>query len=181
MSPSPADIHVRVDELRDLFDTAPPLIEGEYPLVAKLDHWLDERIRQLPRGSLPALHIRVAGAPVAADDAQAVTTRVHGHFSARAVALRHELSHLFREGRISLLIGMGFLILSLAIAESALGMLAAERHAMLIRESFIIVGWVALWRPIEIFLYAWWPVRVRIRQFERLARMPISIHGTGLL
>ena len=27
----------------------------------------------------------------------------------------------------------------------------------LIKESLIISGWVALWRPLEIFLYDWWP------------------------
>ena len=27
-----------------------------------------------------------------------------------------------------------------------------------VEESLLIFGWVANWRPIEIFLYEWWPV-----------------------
>jgi hypothetical protein len=32
-----------------------------------------------------------------------------------------------------------------------------------IEESLIIFGWVANWKPIEIFLYEWWPI-VRRRE-----------------
>ena len=33
------------------------------------------------------------------------------------------------------------------------------------------MGWVAMWRPLEIFLYDWWPVRRLQVAYERLARM----------
>lgn len=36
-------------------------------------------------------------------------------------------------------------------------------------------GWVAMWRPLEVFLYQWWPIRADIRLFERLGRMPVRI------
>jgi hypothetical protein len=34
---------------------------------------------------------------------------------------------------------------------------------------------VALWRPMEIFLYDWWPIRGEIRLYERLAAMPVFV------
>jgi hypothetical protein len=36
-------------------------------------------------------------------------------------------------------------------------------------EGLIILGWVALWRPMEIFLYEWWPIRRERRACRRLA------------
>jgi len=45
----------------------------------------------------------------------------------------------------------------------------------LIRESMLIGCWVAMWRPIEIFLYDWWPIRAERRLFERLSAAPIEI------
>jgi len=47
----------------------------------------------------------------------------------------------------------------------------------LLSESLIIGGWVALWRPMEIFLYDWWPIRAEARLLDRLAAMPVSVHG----
>ncbi|HKW49195.1 MAG TPA: hypothetical protein VJN70_17205 [Gemmatimonadaceae bacterium] len=45
----------------------------------------------------------------------------------------------------------------------------------LLRESLAIGGWVALWRPMKIFLYDWWPIRDEVSRFDRLAAMPVRI------
>jgi len=38
-----------------------------------------------------------------------------------------------------------------------------------------IGGWVSMWRPLEIFLYDWWPIREEARLSDRLAAMPVRI------
>jgi hypothetical protein len=43
----------------------------------------------------------------------------------------------------------------------------------------LIVGWVAMWRPLEIYLYDWWPVRDRIQLYRRMARMPVELRTSG--
>ena len=43
------------------------------------------------------------------------------------------------------------------------------------RESLLIGGWVAMWRPLEVFLYDWWPIRAEARLFDRLAAMPVRL------
>jgi hypothetical protein len=47
--------------------------------------------------------------------------------------------------------------------------------AEIVRESLLIGGWVAMWRPLEVFLYDWWPVRNEARIYDRLAAMPVQI------
>jgi hypothetical protein len=49
------------------------------------------------------------------------------------------------------------------------------RRLMLISESLWIGGWVAMWRPMEIFLYDWWPLLRRIRLLRRLAVMEVRL------
>jgi len=39
----------------------------------------------------------------------------------------------------------------------------------------IIVGWVANWRPIEIFLYEWWPLAQQRRLRERIAAARVEV------
>ena len=55
------------------------------------------------------------------------------------------------------------------------GWLADTPFANLARESLSIGGWVAMWRPLEVFLYDWWPIRAEARLFDRLALMPVEI------
>lgn len=43
------------------------------------------------------------------------------------------------------------------------------------RTSLLIGGWVAMWRPLEVFLYDWWPIRAEARLFDRLSAMTVRI------
>jgi Cu+-exporting ATPase len=50
----------------------------------------------------------------------------------------------------------------------------------LLREGLIIVGWVAMWRPLKIFLYDWWPIVGERRLYDRLSEIVVRIVNNGL-
>ena len=45
----------------------------------------------------------------------------------------------------------------------------------IIGEGMLIIGWVAMWRPLEIFLYEWVPMRRRCRILAKLSTMPVIV------
>jgi hypothetical protein len=96
-------------------------------------------------------------------------------FGRRARGTRRRLRELFRRGRISLLIGLAFLGASSVLANALTGWAAAGGIASVLRDSIVIGGWVAMWRPLEIFLYDWWPIRAEAKRYARLAAMPVRI------
>jgi len=49
----------------------------------------------------------------------------------------------------------------------------------LLRQGLVICGWVAMWRPLEILLYGWWPIRTEARLYDRLSEMPVRIEYGG--
>ena len=52
-------------------------------------------------------------------------------------------------------------------------MLCAAQYHVLGRR--LIGGWVAMWRPLEVFLYDWWQIRAEARLFDRLSSVSSSI------
>jgi hypothetical protein len=58
-------------------------------------------------------------------------------------------------------------------------LLRGSRVGEVVRESLTIGGWVSMWRPLEVFLYDWWPIRNEARLSDRLAVMPIRIMYAG--
>jgi hypothetical protein len=54
-------------------------------------------------------------------------------------------------------------------------MLRQSQWGSVIRESLLIGGWVAMWRPLEIFLYEWWGIRDEARLFDRLSAMTVRV------
>ena len=69
-------------------------------------------------------------------------------------------------------IAPGAQIIKVRVAER---MLLATQFAGVARESLLIGGWVAMWRPLEVFLYDWWPIRAEARLFDRLSAMIVRV------
>ena len=59
-------------------------------------------------------------------------------------------------------------------AEAASPVLSGPARAIT-RESLTIIGWVAMWRPVQIFLYDGWPLGGRDKVYENLRLARVSI------
>jgi hypothetical protein len=103
-----------------------------------------------------------------------VESAVHHYFAQRAEMKQREFRQLLRRGRISLVVGVLFLAVCLVLAELALK-LSHGTFGEFASTSMTIVGWVAMWRPLEIYLYDWWPMRDERLNLERLGRMPVRL------
>jgi hypothetical protein len=82
---------------------------------------------------------------------------------------------LFKQGRTSLLIGVTVLAVSLFAGDVVARLFGEDRLGGILRESLVIGGWVAMWRPMEVFLYDWWPIRADAKLADRLSAMPVRI------
>jgi len=168
-------IEIRVAELRQLFNAIDPSPFQERDLDPKAAEFIVEWSRDLP-GSAPlalVVHLdRAAGPP---EEAALLRDAIHEFFHQRAVGSRRQLRELFRRGRSSLTIALMFLAAAIA-ASDALAMWLPDSHvSSVLREGLLIVGWVAMWRPGEVFLYDWWPIRAEAALYDRLSAMPVRI------
>lgn len=132
----------------------------------------------LPSGVPLALLVHADHEAGSADATEILRSAVRDHFKRRAETTRQRLRQLFRLGRRSLLIGLVFLATCIALGDVIEAALPENRFAGILRESLIIGGWVAMWRPIEIFLYEWWPIRAEAVLSDRLSAMIVRVMTT---
>jgi hypothetical protein len=168
-------IEVRVAELRQLFNAIDPSPFRERDLDPRAEEFIVEWAGDLPRDARLALLVhleRSAGPP---DEAPLLGESVHEYFKQRALQARRRLRELFRRGRLSLVIALAFLGASIATGDAVASFLRETRLAGVIREGLLIGSWVAMWRPLEVFLYDWWPIRAEARLYDRLSTMPVRI------
>ena len=175
MPPSGAVIEIHLADPKQLFNAIDPAPFREKDLDPKAEEFIVDWARELPANApltLVVLLDRPAGLP---DEAQVLRDAVGQYFGMRSQASRQRLKRLFKIGRTSLLIGMLFLVVLFALGEVIESTLPGQRIGELLRESFAIGGWVAMWRPLEIFLYDWWPLRSERKLYDRLSAMPVRI------
>jgi len=176
----PAAVHevrLYLGELRQVFDSMDPAPFRERDLDPKAAEYIVDSAREAPRAAPLALVVQLGREPGGESTAALLRDAVHEHFCRCAAGKRRELRALFRTGRISLAIGLGFLAVAIALAEYLGELIAHEGYAWMVSESLIIGGWVALWRPMEIFLYDWWPIRAEAKLSDRLAAMQVSLRS----
>ena len=172
-------IEVRVSGLLQLFNSIDPAPFRERDLDPAVEAFIVDWSREAPANAPLALLVRVDRPAKSADDAAVVRDAIHQFFSQRAIAARRRLRRLFRVGRVSLLIGVAVLTISLIAAQSVFPRTGGTGLTGIFRESLLIGGWVAMWRPLEVFLYDWWPIRAEARLFDRLAAMPVRLSYTA--
>ena len=135
--------------------------------------------REASRDAKLALLVNLDRDPGPADEPAALRDAIGEFFSHRAQASRSRLRQLLRVGRTSLLVGLVFLAVTVGAGDLIARAMRGPRLGELLREGLAIGGWVAMWRPLEIFLYGWWPIRTETRLYERLSVMPVRIAYRG--
>ena len=168
-------IEVRVGELTQLFNSLDPTPFRKRDLDPKAEEFIVGWASEL-HGDAPlclVIHLDRPGVPDA--EVTVLQEAVREFFTQRAVATRRRLRQLLAVGRTSLVIGVAALALSVALGDVAANLLSGNRFGGILGESLLIGGWVAMWRPLEVFLYDWWPILAEARRFDRLSAMSVRV------
>ena len=101
---------------------------------------------------------------------------IHKHFAYRSRKAEMSVKKILKLGWKSLLVSFGFLTLMFLIAFAITTFLPQNTIVFTFRELFIILGWVALWRPADLLLYDWRVFKRKGKLLNRLAHCNVVFH-----
>ena len=174
-----ASLELNIVDPMQLFNSMDPAPFHERDLNAEVVDYIVDWAQDLATDAPLQMVVTVHTERAPEYGAALICEAVHTSFQRRALAKGRALKRLLREGRISLIIGIAFLAVAIFISDRLGSMISNENYAWLLQESVVIGGWVALWHPLNIFLYDWWPLRAERRLFERLGHMDIQVVNTA--
>jgi hypothetical protein len=169
---TPVVIGLRLTKIGQLFNSLDPSPFHEKDLDADAEEYIIESARE--SGDRPVrLVVELPVDEAKAETADRIGQAIRHYFAYRLDVDRRRLRLQFRRGWISLAIGLAFL--AACLGGRQLLMSAGEGTVIeIIAEGLLIAGWVAMWRPIEIFLYDWWPIAGTCRILRRLAAVEVE-------
>jgi len=167
-------IELRLGRIEQLFESLDPAPFREKDLDPAAEEYIVEAAHDLGPRTPARLIIHLAGS--CSLGASQVEEAVRAYFGYRVRAEEHRLRALLRTGLLSLAIGGGFLMLCIGLRRIVVATWTSAA-AEIVAEGLLISGWVAMWRPIQIFLYDWWPIRRSARLYARLAAIPVECRG----
>jgi hypothetical protein len=171
-------IELKLHDTNQLFNSLDPAPFNTKDLDQDAEEFIVSWALEFPGNEAICLRIHL-DAPIAESEIAVINEAIHHYFAYRTQLNRLEFSRLMRQGRVSLMIGLAFLAGCLGLSNFLLAGINSPAPQFL-RESVTILGWVAMWRPIEIYLYDWWPIQKRGNIYLKLSRMTIEIVPTTI-
>jgi hypothetical protein len=167
----PGMIVVRLNAVGQLFNTMDPSPFHERDLDHDAEEFIVSSAREIHAEAPLRIRIELSEEP-RPGSADMVRESLGNFFRYRRESARRELHELLREGRFTLVAALLFLGCMLALRSL---LPEGPGWAALAREGLIIGGWVALWKPVDIHLYRWWPIRRQMALFQRLSECPVEV------
>jgi hypothetical protein len=172
---SKGEIEVRVEQVAQLFDSLDPFPFLEKDLDKDAEEYIVGWARELPRDIPISIIVHLPAKEAAGKAANELGAALDRYFDYRADIISRDLNDMFRLGRVSLAIGVVVLAGCLTLSQTIPAVIGTGPLTSFAEESLIILGWVANWKPIQIFLYDWWPLLRRRNLYRRLASASVTL------
>lgn len=165
-------VELRLDRISRLYNSLDPAPFNEKELETAADQYIVGSAEDLS-GRPMRLVIMLPASELARPEAAHIPEAIRHHFVLRELTEQRRLRAMLHRGRISLVIGLSFLAACLLAREL---LTTSETTAnRIFDEGLLIVGWVAMWGPLDVFLYGWWPIAGRRRLLAALARLDVEL------
>lgn len=170
-------IELKLTEVRQMFHTLDPSPFNAKDLDEHAENYIVSSAEEFPLATPLSLRVYLPAEQLAGAAAAGLAEAVATFFAYRAEVSGRQLRRTLRDGRLSLLIGLLFLFTCIGIRILLKQSGHSDWYLQMLEEGFLISGWVAMWRPIQIHLYDWWPLKRRMRLYRKLAQMPVELHA----
>lgn len=167
------DIVILARDWRQLFDSRDPAPFFERDLDDDAAEYLIDSLLDLGRRAERVV-IKLTGPQSGLGDTAELGKAIHQYFSYALLRRRIRHKQLLKEGVAALAVGLTLLVLAM-VAITRMAHAESEPTTRLLRESFLIFAWVAMWRPFDILVYSWWPYLSERQVISKLARIPIEV------
>ena len=167
-------IELRLNTVHQLFDSFDPAPFPERSLDNEAEAYIIGSAQDLPLSDPIKLIFYLPREEMAATQTISLGDAIHNYFDYRLMMAQRQIRHHRRDARMTLAIGLGFLFACTALRQVVFAF-GRETLQQIVAEGLLIAGWVAMWRPLQAFLYDWWPLHRTRAIFEKLKKVPVEV------
>jgi len=173
-TPAAQTIELRLTKLQQLFNSFDPSPFQDRDLDQDAEDYIVESADEFRLQEPLQLVIHLPTDQMPGPDSSQIENALHNYFNYRRAECQRRLRFFFRDGRNALVVGVIFLLGCTILRQLALRW-GQGVVPQIMDEGLLLLGWVAMWRPLEIFLYDWRPIWHRCRLMAKVSRTPVIV------
>jgi hypothetical protein len=167
---STAVVNIHIHDPSQLFNSLDPSPFWDRDLDREAAEFIEEEFSEKLSAETWNLYVHAHDGGASPADLQ---TALENYYGRMANSARRALREHLWSSQWTLVAGVVVFLLSMGLRSMLVGLLG--RLPQILDEGLIILAWLALWRPAEMLLYGWMPLRRKQRLYERLARIRVFV------
>jgi hypothetical protein len=176
--PHEATIEVRISRIEQLFNSFDPSPFDERDLDDDAEAHIAGWAQELPKDAAIRITLQMPPDEFRRAQGRDLGAALTHYFAERAQWFDRDRRELYRLGWRYFAVGLLVLSVCLLLSQILPSLLGTGPATRIVQEGLIILGWVANWKPMETFLYDWWPLKRRADLYRRIASAEVDIVAT---
>jgi hypothetical protein len=172
-------IEIELHSMMQIFNSLDPAPFHEKELDASAEVYIYNSVGEFPLKTPLELMIYLPSAEIRTDTEETLKDAIRNHFSYKKLLIDLELRRILQRGRRNMMIAFGFLFLCLLTIQ-LLSTLKGGLLKTTLSEGVTIIGWVALWEPVNVFLYGWWPLVQKKNIYKKIIGMSVKVESNSI-
>jgi hypothetical protein len=168
------DISLKLMEERQFFNSFDPAPFLERDIDDDAAEYIIDSVKEYPLKRKMRLILLLPKERKHKVSDEEIRSAIKYYFNYNIDIMKIKLKDLLAQGRKSLIIGILFLAFCLSASELS-HLYLAGFISRILAEGLMIAGWVAMWKPINIFLYEWWPITKEIAIRKKIKDMAVKV------
>lgn len=167
------NIQMKIKYSRQLFDERDPSPFIEKDIDDDAADYLFSYAQEIGLKKLGSLEIIIEN-KIEEDERIPIAEAINNYFSYRYDLALIKFKKMISEGIRSLFIASLAMGVSLFVVYKLQGASETFFYSYL-EETLVVMSWVAMWKPLNIFLYEWWRVRSQLKILKALSTIKVEL------
>ncbi|HET8685821.1 MAG TPA: hypothetical protein VFM18_04060 [Methanosarcina sp.] len=167
-------IELELHSLMQIFNSFDPAPFHEKELDPAAEEYIYNTVGEFPLKKPLGIMIYVPTSEFDRETELTLKEAIRNHFSYKKLLTEIDLRRLLQRGRRNMTIAIIFLFICLLIIR-LLSTFEQSLINTMLSEGLTIIGWVAMWEPVYVFLYGWWPIVQKRTIYGKILSMDISV------
>ena len=168
-----SEIMLQLNDVSQLLIAADSIFYRKRMLTPDAEELIIEEAKKLSANDQIEINIHVRSDT--ANRKEEVSTAIQEHFTYRRKKSERQLRSVIKLGWKSLLFSIALLAFLVSLTFVLVKLLPEGTLFITFRELLVILGWVALWRPADILLFDWRPIKRELILFRKLEQSNVHV------
>lgn len=166
-------IEIKVTSIAEIFNPIDPSPLNKKDLEEDVEDYIVTAVEDFSLKSKINIIIYIPDNEIEAETSEQINKAVNNFFAYRAWSTRASLRGMFKDARTSLVLG-SIILFTAMTCKTLLTNFSSSAWTLAVSESLVVAGWVAMWHPVQKFLYEWWPLKRKLHIFEKLCEIKVE-------